>query len=71
MFRSHLAHRAVRLLGAVAVTSVLSAGVLATSPAAADTSSSSKQSRVSAGSGYNYGTANGLRVHLNSRANGL
>lgn len=40
MFGRHLVRRAVGLLGAVAVTGVLSAGVLGVSPASADTQSS-------------------------------
>lgn len=71
MFNTHLARRAVRLLGAVAVTGVLSAGVLATAPAAALTAGPSSGSGYADGLTADTGTfaqANGLNGYL---ANGL
>lgn len=79
MLRRHPARRAVRLLGAVAVTGALSAGALTTSSAAAETSSSTHYSGVYAADDHQYRVANGLRVGYGfrfdsvkrTRANGL
>ena len=73
MLRPNLVGRAVRLLGAVAVTGALSAGALTTA-AAAETPSSFKYSGVYSASGENRPGANGLdfRSYFKvTRANGL
>lgn len=67
MRQSNFRHRAVRLLGAVAVTGVLSAGVLTTAPAAADTTYQRYYSGTQTGSGT---VANGLGIR-SMQANGL
>lgn len=70
MRRTNVVRRAGRLLGAVTVTGVMSAVMLAASPVAAHADTGDKGYSPKPANGLSITCANGLRMH-NWEANGL
>jgi len=67
MLRTSVVRRAGRLLGAVTVTGILSAGLLASSPLAADASVSAQANGI----GHSQYAKARFHVHANLDANGI